>query len=89
MPLDLGLIRDSMMPGLLEARGTYLDLPSVWERIFADSGVSRTTYLAVTRRALVDNLYSVNPTSSPAIEVTTFNNGEDDGLIFPREWKGT
>lgn len=75
MPVDIGTLRELMMPGLREVVFSQLDIPAMWRRLFDFIEIE----MGPERRApanMVEN-----------IEQPLANRGEDDGLVFPREWK--
>ena len=88
MPISHDTIRDLLMPGLREVVGEYYNRPSIWESLFEDAEARVETGFAVTRQALVDNLYNLPPMTLEQSELVGSNNGEDDGIDFPHKWKG-
>lgn len=86
MPVNAGHIRDFLLPGLREVVDDHVDWPVLWQRLFSELDTALSTLPAgnvvieSTDELLVAN--TLTPTTADA------NNGEDDGLVFPYEWKG-
>jgi hypothetical protein len=38
MPVDLGQMRDALMPGLMAIQGRYDMMPSMWQAVFDSAG---------------------------------------------------